>query len=488
MVELVTEEAQNNAARTASRAVLWLPIALFAGIVGLQVLGPDPVGLANNRDFARILGPLRLWPAAPFRDDHVYFKYFVNDYVVADPRYDLGVPSSEWLVAALAKRAARIILPRGTFQLRLMGVIHAAILTLALFIFLNAIRTRALWLRLVCGLLLIFIWTDLEYVQQLNTAYTDAGAVVALAVVFSIAVHSLLAADSWVWAVLFVTFGCFLLATKTQHETALPFLLAFCLLAGVRARSKFSRTTWLAAPILLLGTSAWMLLKTPDDYRVAPAFTVVFYKLAVLSPDPKSVLADLRMPEGEFLKYVGHYAYEPMVPSSDPDFRRRIVSLVTPSSLGSFYWHHPEMVAKVVLFELRNYAPDVDLSFSGYGHLLESDVRRGKHPFELLVWNRFRHRLFAVAPFHLVWLFGLVILMSGFCTLNPRIANWLPLWPVTLLSALLAVSSFMFASMSDAVENARHLVFFQAAMDLTIFSIAVSVLLGIEKASGRTKA
>jgi len=262
-------------------------------------------------------------------------------------------------------------------------LIHAAILTLALFIFLDAIRARAWWLRLVCGFLLVFIWTDLQYVQRFNTGW--------------------------------------------------------------------SRTIWFTTPILLLGTSAWMLLKTPQDYRVAPAFTVVFYKLAVLSPDPKSMLADFHMPEGEFLKYVGHYAYEPEVPIGDPQFRRWILSLVTPSSLGSYYWHHPDVMKKVLLFELRKFAPDL------------------------------------VAPFHLVWLFGLAIVTSGFCILSPRIANWIPLWPVTLLSALLAVSSFMFASMSDAVENARHLAFFQAATDLTIFSVAVSVLLSIENRLGERK-
>jgi hypothetical protein len=463
------------------RAALWLPVGLLALVAGYQALGPVPFGLANNGDFPRILGPLRLWPAAPFRDDpHVYFRYFVNDYVEADPRYETGVPSSEWLVAALAKKIARVILPARTFQLRLLGFIHLAILGLALFIFLHALRSRAAWLRWICGFQLVFMWTDLEYVQQLNTAYTDAGAVVALAVLFSIAVHCLLADDSLALPVGFVLSGCFLLGTKTQHETALPFLVAFCVLAGIRAHRKYHRAAWLAAPILLLGTTVWMLVKTPEDYRRGPAFTIVFFKLAVLSPDPKSVLADFRMPEGEFLKYVGHYAYQPEVPMQDPEFRRRILSLVTPSSLSMFYWRHPEMLRTVLLSDLRRWAPDVDLNESGYGHLSESDVRSGRRPFELVAWSRFRRYLFTVAPLHPVWLFGLVILVSGCCVLSPGVGDWLPVWPITLSSELLAVSSFLFASLSEAVETARHLVFFQAATDLTIFSIVLSILLGIE--------
>lgn len=478
---LTQEATRKNTARPWSRVLsLWLPLALFAGIVGFQLFGAVPIGLADNGDFARILGPLRLWPAAPAGNPNLHFKYFVNDYVVADPVYDIGAPSSEEFVASLAKRIAAIVLPTGTFRLQLMGFLHGAILMLALFILLDALRVRAAWLRLVCGLLLLVIWTDLEYVQQLNTAYTDAGAIVALAVVFSIAVRCLLVAGSWPWAFSFIFFGCFLLGTKTQHETALPFLIAFCLFAAFRARGKFNRAAWLLAPALLLATAIWMVEKTPGDYRAAPAFSVVFYKLAVLSADPKSVLADFQMPADEFGKYIGHNAYEPGVPLSDPAFRRRIVSLVTPSSLARFYARHPRILTKVLLFDLRYFAPDVDLVRATYGHQRETDVRNGTHPFELTGWGRFRHQLFSVVPFYPIYLLGLVIVLAGFCIGNPGMARRFPVWPLALLSALLAGSSFLFASLTDAVETSRHLVFFQAATDFTIFSVVLAICLALE--------
>ena len=462
-----------------------MPVALFAGIIGFQILGPVPIGLADNGDFARVLGPLRLWPVGQPADPNLYFNYFVNDYVVADRVYDVGVPSSEELIARLARGMAGIILPTGTFQLQLIGILHAAILILALFIFLNALQTRPLWLRLVCGLLLIFIWTDLEYVQQLNTAYTDAGAIVALAVVFSIAVHCLLAANSWPWALGFALSGCFLLATKTQHGVALPFLVAFCLLAAFRAHRKYDRMAWLLAPVFLVAITTWMIEKTPEDYRAPPAFSVVFDKLALLSPDPKSVLADFRMSQEEFGNYIGLDAYQPGVPT-DPAFRRRIITLVTPSRLGAFYWRHPQILRKVLLFDLHDSAPDIELSHTSasYGHVREVDVESGKHPFQLVAWGRFRHQLFSVVPFHLIYLFGTVIVLCGFCVVSPKVGHRFPLWPVALFSTLLAVSSFLFASLFDAIETTRHLVFFQAATDLTIFSVALSICLAIENQRG----
>ena len=471
---------QKSTGRTSLRFLPWLPLVLFTGLIGFQLLGPVPFGLANNNDFARILGPLGLWPAPPFPNPlHPFFAYFENDYVVSGPRWDSGVPSSEWLVAALAKTIAKFVLPPGTFQLRLMGFIHAGMLTLALIIFLHALRTRALWVRSVAGLLLVFIWTDLRYVQQFNTAYTDAGAVMAFAVVFAIAIECLLVSARWFWASGFVLAGCFLLGTKTQHVTTLPFLLAFCVVAAFRAPRGRDRIAWLVAPVILLGTGVWMFANTPADYRTAPAFTVVFYKLAPLAPDPKAVLADFQMPAPEFQKYIGHYAYEPIVPMDDDRFRSRIVSLVTPSSLGRFYLQHPDILRKVLLFDFRGSAPNVDLP--NYGHLREADVRSDKRPFELGYWSGFRRHLFAVAPFHLIWLFGLVILIAGFCGVSRRIRRLFPIWPVPLLATLIAISSFVFASLLDAIETARHLVFFQTAADLTIFSVGLCGLLATEE-------
>lgn len=476
-----TEEEARKIGRTAREVLAWAPLLVFVVIIGFQLLGPVPFGLANNNDFARVLAPLGLWPRAG--SPHVYFTYFVNDYVTGGQRWDSGVPSSEWLVAALAKKIAGVVLPPGTFQLRIMGLIHVSILTLALIIFLHALHRRRLWVRCVGGLLLVFVWTDLMYVQQFNTAYTDAGAIMALAVVFAISIECLLVSSRWFWAVGFVLASCFLIGTKTQHETTLPALLAFCLLAAVRAPRRRDRVAWLCAPVLILGAALWMLVKTPSDYRAAPAFTVVFYKLAVLSPDPKRVLADFHMPEDEFLKYVGHFAYQPIAPMDDDQFRERIVSLVTLSSLSRFYWRHPDILRKVLVFDFRGSAPNVDLTLAGpkYGLLREGDVRSGKRPFVLPYWSAFRRWLFRVAPFHLVWLFGWVILFGGACVAKPGIGRFVSIWPAVLMATLVAIPSFVFASLLDAIETARHLVFFQAATDLTIFSLALAGLLAIEE-------
>jgi hypothetical protein len=84
-------------------------------------------------------------------------------------------------------------------------------------------------------------------------------------------------------------------------------------------------------------------------------------------------------------------------------------------------------------------------------------------------WTDFRRQLFDVAPNHLLWLFALAIVLAAF--------RWSPAWPLVAFSALLALTAFPFASLLDAAETSRHLVFFQAATDLTMFSIVFSAIL-----------
>ncbi len=237
-----------------------------------------------------------------------------------------------------------------------------------------------------------------------------------------------------------------------------------------RERRRHNRIAWFAVPPLLLMTSVSLIGRTPDGYRAAPAFSVVFFKLAPLSSDPKSVLKDFHMPEDEFLKYAGHFWYEPMVPGDDPLFKARILALVSPASLASFYLHRPAMLWKVLLSDLHEFAPNITLG--EYQHLRERDVRNGARPLELTAWSGFRRYLFDIAPNHLLWLFAIAVVLSIF--------RWSPAWPLIAFSVLFALAAFPFASLLDGVETSRHLVVFQVATDLTIFSLVVSALLMIE--------
>jgi hypothetical protein len=468
-----------NSIRRNPRTLLpWIPVAFFIAIVSFQLLGPTPVGMADNRDFARILGPLGVWPASalpPSDDSHSYFRYFVPDYLVTTTVWDPGIPSSEQLIALAAGLVSRIVLPENRFDLRVMGVIHALLMTVALVCFLRAFRNRQRWIRIASAVAILWIWTDVMYVQQFSTAYSDAGAVVALCLAFSISLIVLLTREgnSWKWAIAFALAGCFLVGTKLQHAPVLvPFAAFSILMAARRAQSWRTRTAWCATPVMLLATVLLLARQTPDDYRTAPAFTVVFYKLAVLSKKPDRVLAAFGMPLQEFRPYIGHYYYEAIMPEGEA-FRDRIRAFVTPSRLASFYAHNPDVLAKTVQYDWRHFAYDVNLEL--YGDLREIDVIHKKASPEFNLWTGCRKKLFRIAPLYPIVFFGMSLLLCAGGAASRTLRGRFPLWPVPAMVTLVALSCFFTASLLDAAETPRHLVLFQAATDLTILSFFLSM-------------
>jgi hypothetical protein len=446
------------------------PAVVFCILAGYQILGPVPIGVSNNDDFARVLGPLRLWPStiAP-GDRSSLFRFFVPEYKVADPKYDIHVPSTEWLVAYLGKASSRIVLGHGLFDLRVMGVIHMLLLALALVLFNRALRRQPVWLNVVGTAWLVWMWADVMYVQQFNTAYSDAGALVGLCIAIAIATNSALAEEpSCAWAIGFAIAGSFMEGAKTQHVPAVVPFSAFAVLMALRARRWRNRIAWLGTPVILCGVAIYMVEKLPDDYKTEPSFSIVFWKLAVLSKNPRSVLDQFHLPGREFDKYIGHYFYEPIVPAADEGFRRRIRSLVPMSAVAAFYARNPDMLKKVIEFDWKASVPDVDMN--EYGRMRESDVAAKKQAPVIQGWSRLRKAPFRIFLWYPVIFFAVAFAGAGAGLASTAVRQRFPLWPIPLMSTLVALACFALSSLVDAVETTRHLVIFQAATDLTIFT------------------
>jgi hypothetical protein len=296
-----------------------------------------------------------------------------------------------------------------------------------------------------------------------------------LCILFAISMVLLLRNGSYsgAWVFGFVGAGCFLLGEKLQHA---PDLISLSVLALMfAAASRRWRMLWFAAPVLMLATALVLNERTPAKYRTAPSFTVVFYKLAVLSSEPNQVLAAFGMPLDEFGKYIGHYYYEAIVPHGDAVFDERIRSLVTPGRLVSFYLHNPGTAWKVLKGDWIESASDVNLGF--YGDLREIDVKNGRQTPEFNLWSGARQRLFRVFPFYPLIFFVFSLALFGAGLFRAEVRARFPLWCLPGLMTVIAIATFFSSSLLDAVETARHMVLFQVATDLTIFSAIFALVL-----------
>src|SRR5690242_15197025 len=143
-------------------------LAAAAGILAVQLLLPPVVGLANTGDFGKITGVFGF--GAPEDDDYK----FISVRYTFEPKYKflMGYFSSEHLLAAGALGLNAVFHRSGGFDLRWIGLIHAALILCALAL----CPTRPV----LVTLLLLLIFGDISYVGELNSFYMDAAAYVFL--------------------------------------------------------------------------------------------------------------------------------------------------------------------------------------------------------------------------------------------------------------------------------------------------------------------
>ena len=110
-------------------------IAVFFLLICLQGFFPRPMGLANNGDFPKVLGRIKVWPQTPDQE----FSYLQTDYRV-DPTHSWNsrIPTVELFLAKAAKALGARFLSPLRFDMRFLGLVHALILALAVWLIIGA--------------------------------------------------------------------------------------------------------------------------------------------------------------------------------------------------------------------------------------------------------------------------------------------------------------------------------------------------------------
>ncbi len=322
-------------------AVVAAALTAAAVVLSLQLFVRPIVGLADNRDYERVMGYAGFQHTTAV-DAERYFLFLRSEYAVVEPGWFRGgYLSSETLLAFLARWAHRALRGQATFDLRLLAGIHAALFLLALAGILRACRDLTLTARIVAAALLVFVFTDVGYVAPFNSFYSQTASLLFLLLTAAVAAEAVRQgrlAGGW----LFAYFGAALLfvGSKPQEKLAAPLLALFGLrLAGVRWRGAWRRTAvWLAAG--LLAFSVWYGRHTPYTLREATLFQFVFDDLLVHSPAPAADAAELRL-DPAWLAYVGSNPFATDSPLLGSEFRIRFLQRVGHRQVVMFYLRHP---------------------------------------------------------------------------------------------------------------------------------------------------
>lgn len=400
--------------------ILWL--CLFLIPVAWQLWVPPYVGLADNGDFAKVVGRFALTPADPGPQPtfHFFHRLWRND------ANSLWL-SPYWGVEVWLAQGALWLSPSKLFDIRWLGLIHVAIFAGAAWLLIQK--------RIAGNVFAVLALTDAAYVSYFQSFYFDAASILFLLLLFA----AWWSESPWVMAV--AGFG-FALA-KAPHA---PLAIVLALILSLERKRKY-----LPAALALLVGGGFMLSQTKDEYKATAYYNLAFFKLGLLD---RGALDALKI-RTEDHRLLGTHAFMPESPAQNDEWLKNFYPKGGYGNALAYYATHPSVAVKVLWSDLATEATQIRaVNLGNY------ERSTGKPYCSLSTsfgwYSGVKSWLFRVAPWHLFLLLPLAIW---------RIGNKPLLW------AVLAIGGYEFAvaSLADACETYRHLLLFHVAYDLLIF-------------------
>ena len=458
----------------ATRIIAWIGLAVAVGILVFQVLVPPVIGLADNGDFGKI--SLKFSLRVPYNPGALPGSPYINLRWEFDPEshWKSGFHSAETLVVNVAVQLNRLINGDDYFDLRCLGAVHAGLFLLAFAFF--APLTGAVRPVLQAGLLALAIlfFCDAMYSTYYNSFYMDAAAFVflMLALVFLVrAARPGVDGPIDAWAA--VLFSVLMLWAKSQHALLAIPLIVFVLW---KRRAMWARHPLLASALavsMIAGGSAYSLIRgTPPGYANPCLFNIIFARLLPTADNPSAELASLGL-DDSYLEYMGLNAYAPESPLLRKNYwAHEFLSKTSFPTLARFYIRHPGRTLYVAGVALREASRQRPLR-EGLGSVGNYTESAGYPPYSqsnaFAAWGSAKKAALGSYP----WLYPLIFAIAV------GIVAWAhPAGGVAL--GLMEVLEFGLSGMTDSVEVTRHLFFFNAIWDVTLFAAVCVLALGLD--------
>jgi len=460
----VSADAVVARART-NRFVVIATVLASAAILAAQLFVPPIVGLADNGDFDRVMRAVGLDYVGTTRAEN-YGNWALARFRRVPPAPSNAYVTSEVPLAAAAVALSNLFGSAGSFDVRWLGALHAALLVAALGLLAESARDLAPGLQWLAAAILVFFFTDVGYAAPLNSLYAQVAAFLFFMLTAAAAgvgvrrgrERGLGLAAYFAAAALFVT-------AKPQQAIHGPLLAALGLaLAGVTVRRLLAQpAVWLAAGLCAL--SLWCYLGTPTWLRELALYDTLFREILPHSPDPARDLVDLGL-NPDLARHAGRSPYPPDSPFHDTAFRAAVFPAYGYGAMLRFYVRHPRRLASLLR---RASASAFHLRAVGLGNFPQDSGRPARSQSDRFsAWSTARERLGAAAP---AWL---ALLFAG--NLAAAAAGWrgatapgrLLRFAIAILVAMAAVE-LLVAVLADIIGDlARHLFVFHAMVDLLI--------------------
>ena len=446
-------------------------VVFAATLVGWQLFVPPIIGLADQGDFHKLLGPLGYAPV-PKGPEHKYWyltREFVKDPSYRQPAFEQI--TSEFVLVAPSIYLHSLLGKVDRFDLTLIGLTHTLFFLLALARLLYVTRALRAW-PVVWGLTLLVV-TDVGYTAYWNSLYTEPASFIWFLFLLSEAIGFCISSRITAGAAArFSIFAVLLITAKTQNAPLGISLGAYLVWMALRSTQRVQLVSFAeAAAMAVAGIAMYSsLLPAP---RVISLYNVVFYAILPDSPDPEADLNALGL-NREYVRYSGTLPWSEGTGVVDGALVKSLLEKMTPFKLAAFYLSRPNRMLRHVRMRLPAYF-SLRPEFCG-----NFEASAGKAPGAksraLALWSSVHERVLAPAGLLILAALPLSVIAGGVFTLRARRSpagerGWVEL--STCLAACCFLAFFV-ATFGDSHDNTKHQFFFNLLLDSCLVFVAAS--------------
>ncbi|CAB3392383.1 hypothetical protein [Kyrpidia spormannii] len=318
-------------------------ILVFVLATGI-LLAPPAIGMANNGDFERIMYQPEVGLAFNTTDPHLRYFNWVNRYFDVVGGGDARYPSSLALLLQPAIAVSQWLYGRPLFDLSVLAVFYTALLAVAAFFTLGALR-RVLppWATVFAALAGIVVYCDVAYLAYCRSLYSEAVSFVSFMFLLAFTLDLLTRPVPRIWGL--VAFGAAAVAFGTAKLQMAPLALVLGVFAVRLAHLRQDRL-WRVASVLcaavVVGASTASYALTPRAFAYTNLYHSVFDGIlvnpATRVQDLQSLHLDARL---AVLAGTSYFDRHP-IDVRGREFRERFYRKIGWTQIAGFYLTHPD--------------------------------------------------------------------------------------------------------------------------------------------------
>lgn len=442
---------------------------VFAAMVTGRLFVPPVVGVADNGDYHRVMGPLGLEPTVTTWPER-YFDHVNLDYRAVPPTAGPFPTSQVWL-GRIAVALTRLTGGGPTFRLTTLGAVNTVFYLAGILVVLHFLGGLGRARRITGWLLVLLVGTDTANIAFFNSFYGESATLIFL--VTTIGLFLVISRRERIAAghvALYFAAAALLLAAKPQnHPLVFPLLLLPAIWAVRRPRRE-TVTALAIGGLMLLVFTGWLYGSVRGTIKDLNRWNVLFYSVLADSPDPRADLVELGLDPG-LARYAGKSAFVDGVPVAET------TAQYDHGDIARFFLRHPGRFLSLASAGAAQLYRKVDPEC---GHYTAASGRPPRSQATALsLWQGFEESVLPRSP---AWLVALGAgLAAAAITILVRCGAGTPCgaiaWLALLLVAMAAMQYGICLLGDGTYDLAKHLFLFHALHD-TALVIALTWLAG----------